>query len=206
MATFQRRAELRQRKGTVVEVSNTASTSDCEMVCVDATERAISQDSDVNKGIQTHNTSNDIENLEIECRNLRSENLQLKQDYQLLHLKIFEGNNDKVQVYAGLQSYEIMLSMFNHITPELYDRTILTPFKQFLLTCMKLLLDLSMPYLAQIFGVHKLTVSCMFEHVLGVMNTFLVPLLLFWPSRESLSITIILFWYPCCSFGRVGSH
>ena len=52
MTTFQR-TELRQRKSTVVEVSNTASTSDCEMVCVDRTEGAISQDSDVNKGIQT---------------------------------------------------------------------------------------------------------------------------------------------------------
>ena len=85
-----------------------------------------------------------------------------------------------------------MLSIFNHIKPELNDRTILKPFQQFLLTCMKLRLDLSMPYLAQIFGVHKSTVSCMFEHVLDVMNTFLVPLLLFWPSRESLSTTMPL--------------
>ena len=53
MTTFQRRTELRQRKSTVVEVSNTASTSDCEMVYVNTTEGAISQVSDVNKGIQT---------------------------------------------------------------------------------------------------------------------------------------------------------
>ena len=75
MATFQR-TELRQRKSTVVEVSNTAAMSDCEMVCVDTTDGAISQNSDVNKGIQTEYTSNNIENLKCECRNLRSENLQ----------------------------------------------------------------------------------------------------------------------------------
>ena len=85
-----------------------------------------------------------------------------------------------------------MLSIFSHIKPELRDRTILKPFQQFLLTCIKLRLDLSMPYLAQIFGVHKSTVSHMFENVLDVMNTFLVPLLLFWPSRESLSTTMPL--------------
>jgi len=195
MSTFQRRKELKKRKSASVKELNVASTSQCADVNLNLTAEGISQD-DVNKSIQTDFTSNDIINLNLECQNLRNENFQLKQNLNTLDLKNFEGNNEKVKVYTGLQSYEVMVAIFSHIKPELSDRTLLKPFQQFLLTCMKLKLDLPMPYLGQIFSVHKsATVSRMFVDVLNIMNVSLVPLLLLWPSRESLMKTMPLVFH-----------
>ena len=99
-------------------------------------------------------------------------------------LTSFVLKDDKVKVFTGLQSYEIIITVYSVIKTLLKENSSLNSFQQFLLTCMKIKLNLPMQFLAYIFDVHKSTVSRIFSDVIDVMDAHLVPLLLFWPDTE----------------------
>ena len=145
---------------------------------------------------QTDFTGDDLAKLHSECQALSSENLRLKQNLQTFTLEMFRNDNEKVRIFTGLQNFRVMVAILQQIQPLLNQRSTLHPFKQFLLTCMELKLGVSMPYLAQIFDVHPSTISRTFINTLDIMNKHVVPLLLFWPERDTLRKTMPLIFRP----------
>ena len=81
--------------------------------------------------------------------------------------------------------------VFKNVLPYLNNMK-LDPFKQMLLTLMRLRLDLNLQYLAYKFGVSKCTVSKVFLETLLVMYCRLVPTHIVWPERELLLKTLPL--------------
>ncbi|CAB4021047.1 Hypothetical predicted protein [Paramuricea clavata] len=71
----------------------------------------------------------------------------------------FQGDNEKVKFYTGLPGLAVVMVLFELIKPGLVVRNSLTKFQQFLLTLMRLRLNLSVQDLAYRFGVHASTVS-----------------------------------------------
>ena len=144
------------------------------------------------KYCQTDLTSDAITQNLRECQILRSDFHILKNNVKQFELTSFVLKDDKVKVFTGLQSYEIMMTVYSVIKTLLKENSSLNSFQQFLLTCMKIKLNLPMQFLAYIFDVHKSTVSRIFSDVIDVMNAHLVPLLLFWPDTEILRATLPL--------------
>ena len=149
---------------------------------------------DTGTSSQTEMTAADIHALTTECENLRSENQELKSKlkYNSLESDSFEGNDDKVRYFTGLPSFPVMLVTFNLICPHMSLKSTLSAFQQFLLTCMRLRLNVSVQYLGYCFGVSTSTASRVFLNTISVMHARLVPLLVFWPDREVLRASMPL--------------
>ena len=62
-------------------------------------------------------------------------------------------------------------------------KSTLSAFQQFLPTCTRLRLNVSVQYLGYCFGI---SMSRVFLNTISVMNARLVPLLVIWPKREVL--------------------
>lgn len=132
------------------------------------------------------------EMLETDCQALRNENSILKDKVKSLSLleADFEDDDDKVKMLTGVQSFTALMTLFYIIQDHLKANSALSPFKQFILTLLRLRLNLSFTFLAYYFGVHVTTVSRIFHHCINVMYTRLVPSLVFWPDREELRLTL----------------
>ena len=66
----------------------------------------------------------------------------------------------------------------------------LSKFQQLLLVLMRLQLNLPLQDFAYRFNIHVFTASRVFIHVINVMDTRLVPSLIFWPERKQLRLTL----------------
>ena len=117
-----------------------------------------------NLSSQTEMTAADIHALFTECENLRSENQELKCKLKTNSLESdsFDGNDDKVRYFTGLPSFPVMLVIFNFICPHMSLKSTLSAFQQFLLTCMRLRLNVSVQYLGYCFGVSTSPASRVF--------------------------------------------
>ncbi|XP_060767310.1 THAP domain-containing protein 1 A-like [Neoarius graeffei] len=128
------------------------------------------------------------EMLETDCQALRNENSILKDKIKSLSLleADFKDDDDKVKMLTGVQSFTALMTLFYIIQDHLKANSALSPFKQFILTLLRLRLNLSFTFLAYYFGVHVMTVSQIFHHCINLMYTRLAPSLVFWPDREEL--------------------
>lgn len=112
----------------------------------------------------------------------------------------FRVADSKVSFYTGLPSFEILSTVFRQILPFVTRKTVLlTPFEEFVLTLMKLRLNMPFEDLANRFGISVPTVSRIFLSWMIVMDVRLSPLIK-WPEREDLWRTM-----PQCfqfSFGH----
>ena len=81
------------------------------------------------------------------------------------------------------------MTLFNTISPYLSTGAI-SGINQFLLTLMRLRLNLGTEDLACRFGVSNSTTSRVFRQVIDIIHARLVPVLLFWPEREVLQQTM----------------
>ena len=112
----------------------------------------------------------------------------------------FFDSDDKVQFYTGLPSNEILMVVFEHVSPFVSRKSVsLDRFQEFVMVLMKLRLNVPLQDLAYRFKVSQSTVSRIFSSWLLVMDDRLSPLLS-WPDREQLWATM-----PQCfmySFGR----
>lgn len=102
--------------------------------------------------------------------------------------------NDKLTAfYTGLPSYTILMSMFRYTTKRLQDSTSsgnkLTNFQCFLLTLMKLRLNLSNFDLGFRFCIHVTTVGRILTKWLQLMDIRLA-MLIQWPDRERIQATM----------------
>ena len=112
----------------------------------------------------------------------------------------FFDSDSKVLFYTGLPSLEILMVVFEHVSPHVTRKTLsLNRFQEFVIVLMKLRLNMPLQDLAYRFQVSHSTVSRIFSSWLVVMDTRLFPLIS-WPEREQLWRTM-----PQCfmySFGK----
>ena len=141
---------------------------------------------------QTELTMHHIHNTEKECQNLRLESQYFRKTADNVKFKesIFENNTEKVRFFTGLPSYTILIGLFSFIKPEMKETQSMSKFQQYLLTLMRLRLNLPLQLLAHIFSVNIATISRIFNDVIDIMNFYLVPGLVMWPDREELRKTL----------------
>lgn len=98
----------------------------------------------------------------------------------------FRNDDKKVQFYTGLPSFDILNTVFNRIVPFVSRNSqLLTPFQEFVMTIMKLKLNMPFEDLAYRFNVSVSTVSRTFLAWMIVMDVRLQPFIK-WPDREAL--------------------
>ncbi|KAK9965554.1 hypothetical protein ABG768_004640 [Culter alburnus] len=129
-----------------------------------------------------------VQSLEQECQALRTENMLLKEKMNRTTLNEMSLHNDdkRVNTLTGLSTYSILMTIFHIVAPFLKLKSCLTCFQQYMLTLMKLRMNLSFEFLAFYFGIDSTTVSKLFKHCISVMHCRLVPSLVLWPDREYL--------------------
>jgi len=133
-----------------------------------------------------------IQSLNDECQALRTENLKLKEklnDFDIAK-ETFRNNDEKVRNITGLPSFAKLIVVFTSILPFLKASSNLDPFKQFIMTLIRLKFNVPLVYLSFTFGISVPTASRLFNHTINVMHHFLVPTLVFWPNREELRKTL----------------
>lgn len=124
--------------------------------------------------------------------NLRQENRELRAQLNRgsLDENGFRDDNDKVRFFTGIPSFMIMTTVFAMVIPFVKASKKLSPFQMCLLTCMRMRMNLSIQFLGYLFGVSSSSVSRIFYDVLTVMHTRLVPLLILWPERDILKMSM----------------
>ena len=96
------------------------------------------------------------------------------------------NNDKKVNFYTGLPSFEMLNIVFRQIEHSVARKSeLLIPFQQFVLTLMKLKLNMPLEDLAYHFNVSVSTISRVFLAWMVAVNTRLSPLIK-WPDRENL--------------------
>ncbi|XP_026293106.1 uncharacterized protein LOC113217424 [Frankliniella occidentalis] len=167
--------------------------SNCFSVCGSETvgTQTLSYKRDV--GIQTIkkmrsvSVQTDITSLDMDKHDKSIASLEKKVSCLELREEFFKGNDDAVLFYTGLPSYKILLLIFNFVCDyiSVTNRSSLTKFQQFLLTMMKLRLNLYFKDLAYRFCVSEQTASRIFNSTVGILYSRLKRGV-FWPDREVL--------------------
>ena len=144
---------------------------------------------------QTEMSSADISKLEFELR-LRNTEIHELRDKVLqtsLSEESFQNNDEKVLFYTGLPNFALMMTLLHFLESFVTTtaRTSLTKFQQFLLTMMRLRLNLPLCDLGYRNGVSTSTVFRVFNTWLDVFHVRLSPLIR-WPSRDELWKTMPL--------------
>ena len=105
--------------------------------------------------------------------------------------KSFMMNGEEyVRFYTGLTNFEVLLhAVFDFVVPSATVKTKLSFFQEFVLTIIKLRLDLPFKDLAYRFGISVTTVSHNFCKWLTIMDVRLKCLII-WPDRDSLRKTV----------------
>ena len=119
--------------------------------------------------------------------------------YQASDREFFKGD-EKVRLYTGLPSYEVLLVIFEHVAPDVTRCTqSLDRFQEFVLVLMKLRLNVPLQDLAYRFNISLTTASRIFSSWMVVLDAKLSTLV-FWPEREQLWNTMpVCFQY---AFGK----
>ncbi|XP_061841206.1 uncharacterized protein [Nerophis lumbriciformis] len=130
-----------------------------------------------------------IQSLESECQALRTENELLKDNIKRIGLNemLLKNNDENVNFLTGLPTFSLLMTLFHSVAPFLKHKSYLTSFQQFMLTLIKLRLNLSFDFLANYFAVDSTAVSQLFNYCINVIYYRLVPRFVMWPDRESLA-------------------
>ncbi|XP_077080745.1 uncharacterized protein LOC143733085 [Siphateles boraxobius] len=133
-----------------------------------------------------------VKKLTEECTRLRAEVYQLRDRVSKLSFQqeVFKDNDEMVQDLTGLPSYSKMMVVFTFLSGFLKGGPGLTPFHCFLMTLMRMRLDLPLHFFTYIFHVSKPTVSRIFNSTLNVMNSRLSSSFIVWPSKEQIQISL----------------
>ena len=124
------------------------------------------------KAFQTYITSEYFTELIENEEKLIKENAALKEQLKQNSLSqdSFEEDHDKVLFYTGLPNLTLVLCMFNFVKDLLQSEGVLSPFQKFLMTMIRLRLNLSGRDLGFRFGgISDSTVSRTFLHVVDVL-------------------------------------
>lgn len=135
---------------------------------------------------QTDMKMADLEALQRELLNSTEIIVNLKRQLSLndqFSRESFQDNNQKVKYYTGLPNYEAMIILFQLVEPCLLGNGSLSKFHQFVLTCMKLRLNLQQLDLSYRFGISSSTVSRIVNACINVLYLKLSPLVQ-WTAEE----------------------
>ena len=207
MKVFERRQTLKRRRREQERCSSAASALIDLSKSADASKDKSSSQSNtadddasttaplagmVNSATQTNLTGDLIDSLKVENDNLRAEVRNIKETLNRCSLdtESFNGNDDKVKFFTGLPSFCVMMTVFNFILPFLSQNMKLSPFSQFIVTLLRLRLNLYVQYLAHRFDVSVATISRVTNNVINIMHSRLVPSLVIWPEREQLRLSL----------------
>ena len=169
-----------------------SSTDSIDQTCSNIADNSSHQKQLSDKGCLTDLSSADISNLESECQQLRTEcmfhkNATYASDFRN---ETFLNDDEKVKYCTGIPNYKVMMEVFLSISSFFKESQSVDKFQQFILTLMRLRLDLPQQLLGYMFGVSPSTVSRIFNSVIDIMNARLVPTLVFWPEREQLRVSM----------------
>ena len=141
--------------------------------------------------VQTDMTASDIQQLEDNCQKL-TEKYAIAEKY-LLTEKGFRCNDEQfVKFYTGLPSYNRLKAVFDLASGtflEKHENSSLSLFQQFILTLIKLRLNLRDQDLGFRFNVCQSTVSRVFHKWIDILYIRLKPTIQ-WPTRESVAKTM----------------
>ena len=98
---------------------------------------------------------------------------------------------DVIKFYTGLPSYPRLTAVFNYVSSSSVENSCSTLplFQQFLITLMKLRLNVSDQDIAYRFGISQSTVSKNFRKRINIMYVYLKPFIV-WPGHEEVLKTM----------------
>ncbi|XP_028429965.1 THAP domain-containing protein 4-like [Perca flavescens] len=128
-----------------------------------------------------------MKQLNEECVRLQTEIWKLKGQVKSLSFdqESLKDKDYKVHKLTGLPSYVKLIVVFSFISSFLKLKSSLSPFQQFLLTLMRLRMNLPLFFLAHVFHVSMSTAGRVFNNTLNVMNVRLCNIIK-WPSRDQI--------------------
>ena len=193
LVAYFRRKEARLKRD--LAVANDANDDDVSMETSSDVATVTEQPSRCEVATQTDLSMQVINSMENENCQLNRENSQLRESIRLrgLNKERLSSNDSMVKFYTGLPSFTVLMAIFNFIAPYMpqYSRTVLSTFQQFIMTLMKLRLNLFDQDIAYRFEVSQSTVSKNFRKWINAMCIRLKPLVK-WPAREQLLKTMPL--------------
>ena len=109
--------------------------------------------------------------LQDDCQSLREENQLLKERLKSFEVdeESFSGNDEKVKNLTGLPTFAL-IALFTAIFPFLKANSSITPYKQFILTLIRLRFNVPFVYLCVNFGISASTASRIFNHTINVSS------------------------------------
>ena len=125
------------------------------------------------------------------CSALRSEVYQLREKVSKLSFsqETFKDNDDMVQDFTGIPSFAKLMVVFTFVSEFLKVGPGLSPFQSFLMTLMRMRLNLQLHFVSFIFHVSKPTAGRFFNSTLNVLHDRLSRFIL-WPSKEQIQISL----------------
>ena len=137
--------------------------------------------------VQTQTTSLDKETKETQTSEYNA-SVVCFQPFQLNTIKCIEGNDESTKFYTGLPSwscFEYLVNFLCTCEPHLvFSHSRLTPTESFLLTLMRLRLNLLIDDLAYRFGIATTTAGDIFNKRLELMHTHM-KFMIKWPTQET---------------------
>ncbi|XP_063049447.1 uncharacterized protein LOC134443784 [Engraulis encrasicolus] len=127
-----------------------------------------------------------------EINRLLDENRALKLELGQRRMDEHSLKDDDVRVkyYTGLADAEVFMALLATLLPFITRSSrVLSPFQMLMLTLMRLRLNLPLQHLAYIFSVDRTTISRIFNHMIGVMDSTITKLI-YWPTRDALHTTM----------------
>lgn len=110
-----------------------------------------------------------------------------RDSYRLeVNLENFVGDDKKVKYFTGVNTYTQMASLYDEVKPDLSASKLLSKFKVFYLTLVRLRLNFNFGYFAFTFNVSVDTISVAFKCGLQALYARLAPLIE-WPERQERS-------------------
>ena len=121
----------------------------------------------------------------MECQTTELEYLFQKSTYRTPDEDFFDSD-EKVCLYTGLPSLEVLMVVFDHVASHVKRQTqSLDRFQEFIIVLMKFRLNVPLKDLAYQFVVLISTISRIFFHSILVMDKRLFPFV-YWPDRHQL--------------------
>ena len=158
-------------------------------------EESATEESSCTIKIQTDMTLSDLSGLESECQERLDETVKLKQQVnESISYPTEAGLKDDKNLlvfYTGLTSITVFTAIFQLVAPTVphSKNRKLSNFQCFLMTLIKIRLNLSNYDLGFRFCVSEATVGRIFQKWIAAMDTCLSPIIL-WPEREAVEKTM----------------
>ena len=124
---------------------------------------------------------------------INQKNYNLEVENKLLKVgteEWFNDNNEKVLFYTGLPNVNVLKTVFCFVSEDIVEnkRAVLSQFQEFILTLMRLRLNLTINDLAYRFNVSRSTISSVVLKWIDIIFVRLRPLIM-WPGREEIILT-----------------